>query len=81
MKDRCYECRKRDYVKAKRKRCLLWIKAAEEAIYKAKRCIREDRPLSTIAEVNIARLELLKVKQTNVREIVWRKKNAGIYTI
>lgn len=77
MKAKCYECRKRDYVKAQRKRCDLWLKAAMEAIYKAKRCIREDRPLCVVAEVNIARLELLKVKQANIREIVWRKKNAG----
>lgn len=54
--------------RALRKRINLWFDECNKCICAAKRNIRDGRPLAAIASVNIARLELLKVKQTLLRQ-------------
>lgn len=58
-----------DAERAERKRFNLWLKNAHDSECAARRNIRDKHPLAAIASINIARLELMKVKQALLRKV------------
>lgn len=58
-----------DEERAERKRFNLWLKNAHDSECAARRNIRDKHPLAAIASINIARLELMKVKQALLRKV------------
>lgn len=55
--------KKTELEKAHAKRISGWFKNSADCVFAAKRGIREGKPLSAISNVNIAILELKKVKR------------------